>query len=160
IPSACPTPCAALLRRSRRVAGDAVGVHAGPAEPFVAIDEQVRLGEVEDRRAIPVVGVVDLRVLRARTADARLPPCAVALPRLAGAVLSAAAGAAVARAAAAAHHVDLERLAALVHVPEELEDRRIGGLAREEASRLPDPADRARLERLDEQIGEVDREDT
>src|SRR5262249_60402858 len=63
------------------------------------------------------------------------------------------------RAMSAAHGVDLERVAPLVHVPEQLEHGGVLRLAREQADRLPDARDGPGLVRLDEEIAEVDGED-
>src|SRR6185436_10711155 len=61
-------------------------------------------------------------------------------------------------AGAAADVVDRELRGALVHVPEELEHGGVGVTA-EDAARLPYARDGAGLERLDEEVPVVDRED-
>src|SRR5262249_57460774 len=100
---------------------------AGRAEAVVMVDQQVGGLEVHHRRSVPGVGVVDGRILGAWVAHARLPglagptPGALREPAPAVVVAPARPGR-IPRAMSAAHDVDLERVAPLVHVPEQLAD--------------------------------------
>src|SRR6185369_14818112 len=129
-------------RRPAGVALDAVRVRASPAQALVVLHAEVRRREVDDRRLVPRRRVVDRRVLGRGALHAGLSSAAIAV--------APAEAVDVPGAVAAAHVVDLELGGALVHVPEELEDRRVGRRAAEDLSRLPDAGDRAGLIRLDE----------